>query len=578
MDHVAETITETAQPAPLGEAQHNLHLREAVLVATPLLLALVGLAAGRRYMQRGGNFSPVGYALIVAVLGGAAMFGLDRAMDRVMPVVPAKKLVHSSDPLQQRYQELAKSFTHKQRIVAVQDEVLITKEGLRLYPLLPVTEEERTAFPKWSAEHLKGQKIDVVLPDVALFKRTYAGLGEGLNGESIPVWVTVDGKDLRTLFLPKTTPTENDMTSSKVSEQDWKYALPAKPMAEGMLEVSITPPHKLHWVEYGNPKGEPVIFLHGGPGGAISTDYARFFDPKRYRILLFDQRGCGLSEPNAAKDPEGALAANTTQDVIADIEKLRAAWGVKGKAHIFGGSWGSTLALSYALAHPDHVQTLVLRGIFLSRKRDLDYFYQGNAESFATEPTTGPEGAYQMYPAAWKDFVEVIPPARRGDMVKAYAEIFDMVPKDAEEKALQDRAAIAWSVWEGITSYLKVDAEALGKFADPDFAKAFAKIENHYFMNGGFMGGKSGEANRENDYLLTHVAALKNIPIHIVQGKQDQVCPRFQADALVEAMSKAGAKVDYHLTDAGHSQLERENAKALTDIMDALPPMSRAAR
>lgn len=357
-------------------------------------------------------------------------------------------------------------------------------------------------------------------------------------------------------------------------EKDWKYPQPEL-VKEGNLSVSEHPPHTIAWQEYGNPKGEPVMFLHGGPGGGCAPFLSRFFDPERYRIILFDQRGCGKSRPSAADDnPSAALENNTSGHLIEDMETLRRELGIRGKMHLFGGSWGSTLAMAYAIEHPEHVQSLVMRGIFLCRKQDLDYFYQGNAATYENNPNDhSVPGAYLMYPEAWKRFVEVIPPEKRGDMVKAYAEIFARTPTNEAEHAEQTAAAKAWSVWEGVTSYLSQDLRNLGKFEEPDFAKAFARIENHYFMNGAFLGG-AGEQNRDNNYILKNVGKLKDITIRIVHGRADQVCPLFQAEELVSALKNAGAKdVQYHITSAGHSMLERENCVALTRMMDELPKM-----
>jgi proline iminopeptidase len=353
---------------------------------------------------------------------------------------------------------------------------------------------------------------------------------------------------------------------SKITDNDWKY--PAiSPNAEGQLDVSASPPHSLYWAEYGNPAGEPVIFVHGGPGGGTAPDMARFFNPARYRIILFDQRGCGKSIPTAAADDAApALADNTTQHSIADIIKLRAALGITGKMHILGGSWGSTLALAYAIAHPDTVQTLILRGIFLCRRQDLDFFYQGNADDLSS---TAKSGAYMFFPKEWKAYVENVPPADRHDMVAAYARIFAESPATPEIRARQLASAIVWSVWEGVTSYL--EAGDTGHFADPAFAKAFARIENHYFMNGAFLGG-SGEGNRDNNYIIENVYKIKHIPIYIVHGRYDIPCPLFQAEALVTALRAAGAEqVEYRITPAGHSMMEFENHRALTEFMDGLP-------
>lgn len=365
------------------------------------------------------------------------------------------------------------------------------------------------------------------------------------------------------------------VTSSKLPDTEWRYP-DAAPNASGFLDTGSKVGHKLYWEEYGNPSGEPVMFLHGGPGGGCNPFMARFFDPKRYRVILFDQRGCGKSTPNAADaDSTPALTDNTTAHLIDDINKLKSDRGITGKMHVFGGSWGSTLSLAYAIAHPENVESLILRGIFLCRRKDLDYLYQGNAATIAAKPDdTSEPGAYQMYPEAWEDFVSVIPEVERHDMVAAYARIFAMMPQNGAEKQMQNRAAIAWSVWEGLTSYMAQDTSNLGKFADADFARTFARIENHYFMNGAFLGGGSGEANRDNNFIIDNIDRLNGIPTYIVHGRFDVVCPVFQADELVAAFHRAGNnKVEFHRTMAGHAQLERENYLTLVDIMDKLPAL-----
>lgn len=354
----------------------------------------------------------------------------------------------------------------------------------------------------------------------------------------------------------------------------WKYPQ-INPNHTAWLTVSIQPPHSIYWEEYGNPAGEPVVFLHGGPGGGAAPDLARFFDPARYRIILFDQRGCGKSIPCASNDDAtAALADNTTPHLVEDIVKLREALNIVGKMHVFGGSWGSTLALAYAIQYPETVQTLILRGIFLCRRKDIDYFYQGNAEVYAENPNaTDQAGAYMFYPEAWKRFVEIIPVEERGDMIKAYAKRFSSTAETTADHDHLIAVATSWSVWEGVTSYLDYTEKNINRFADPSFAKAFARIENHYFMNGAFLGG-SGEECRDQNYLLENVRQIKNIPVHIVHGRYDQVCPLFQAEELVAALKNVAAQqIDYRITLAGHSMQERENCLALTDIMDGLPSM-----
>jgi len=357
-------------------------------------------------------------------------------------------------------------------------------------------------------------------------------------------------------------------------EEHWGYT--PKLARDGYLEVSRNPDHELYWAEYGNPKGEPVLFLHGGPGGACTENDARFFNPERYRVILFDQRGCGKSKPNVASDSEGGLADNDTPHLLEDINKLREHLNITGKMHIFGGSWGSTLALAYAIENAQAVHSLILRGIFLVRKVDLDYFYQGNAATYhlnASDSTLA--GAYIFFPEAWKSFVELVPIEKRGDMIRAYAEIFEKRPRNEFEQDLQLSGIKAWTYWEGATSYLSQKADDLGKFGDPEFAKAFARIENHYFMNGCFLGGKSGAAWRDNNYLLDNVRKISHLVIRVVQGQFDQVCPRFGADALIAALRLSGAAdLEYRVTAAGHSRLERENVRVQMEFMDELPKIT----
>ena len=330
------------------------------------------------------------------------------------------------------------------------------------------------------------------------------------------------------------------------------YPEPSHPIAEGFMQRDH---HRVYWHEYGNPGGEPVIFLHGGPGAGSKARHARFFNPRKYRVVMFDQRGCGRSEPRAQDDPR-ALDANTTLDLVGDIVALRAARGLAEPAHIFGGSWGSTLALAYAIQHTADIKTLILRGIFRSRKPDLDYFYQGNATTYPAGIDR--PGTYLSYPEAWAPFVETIAQEKRGNMIQAYAEIFN-----ATSHPRLEEAAKAWSVWEGATSYLSPGPN-LADHEDPEFAKAFARLENHYFTHQAFFPSP--------DYLLDHAPDYAHLPIHIVQGRFDQVCPRFQADQLVAALRRAapGRPPHYVVTTAGHSAFEPETARALTRIMDDL--------
>lgn len=378
------------------------------------------------------------------------------------------------------------------------------------------------------------------------------------------------------------------MPYSKMDSGDWKY-----PATAGDLVVSENPKHTMHWEEYGNPEGEPVIFMHGGPGGACDRDYARFFNPKRYRIILYDQRGCGLSKPHVQVDMKGAMAGNITENLIEDIEKLRADRGITGKAHIFGGSWGSTLAMAYAEAHPEHVQDLVLRGIFLCDKTDLGFFYQGNAATYETNPDdVSLPGAYRAYrhtgdftippelhdanmvtayKKAWHDYVTVIPPEKRGDMIAAYHEILNSDTIPQEEKL---KAAMAWTTWEGVTSYLSQDVSDLGKFSNPKFALAFATIENEYFYR-----SLRGEDKALSELMTPeNITKLAQIPTYIVGGAYDQVCVPQSARSLKAALESAKPiHLEYYETQAGHSMKERTTNAKLTEIMDNLPIMQAHA-
>lgn len=355
---------------------------------------------------------------------------------------------------------------------------------------------------------------------------------------------------------------------SKVTTE-WAYPQ-AAPNRTGWLQVDTAPDHSLYWEEYGNPQGEPVMFLHGGPGGACAPVMARFFDPARYRVILFDQRGCGKSQPTVASHgPQVALTRNTTDYLVDDINALRDALDITGRMHVFGGSWGSTLALVYAIRHPDKVASLILRGIFLGMPEDLAFMYQGNAADYARDPyaLTHP-GSYVSYPDEWKAFVEVIAPQDRGDMMAAYKAIFDMVPANEAERERQLQAAVAWSVWEGAISNMIPEPADDGKYGEADFALCFAQIEAHFFANNLFL---------EPDYIVRNIDRIAALPIHIVHGRFDLVCPLTQASRLVEALKDAGAEpATYVKTNAGHSAMEGQTVLALTAIMDGLDPISAA--
>ncbi|MEO7775872.1 MAG: prolyl aminopeptidase [Steroidobacteraceae bacterium] len=303
------------------------------------------------------------------------------------------------------------------------------------------------------------------------------------------------------------------------------------PYRHGMLQVSSV--HDLYFEESGNPQGKPVVFLHGGPGGGTNPRMRRFFDPLRYRIVLFDQRGCGKSTPHAS------LVDNTTWDLVADIEQLRGHLGVD-RWQVFGGSWGSTLALAYAQRQPERVTELVLRGIFLLRHCELEWFYQHET------------GAASVFPDYWEQFVAVIPEDERHDMMAAYYKrLTSSNPMEL------NRAARAWSTWEGATSYLHPNKSCIADFEDPTFAAAFARIECHYFVNRGFLDA--------DDQLLRDAHLIKNIPGVIVQGRYDIVCPMRSAWALHRAWPKAQLRV---VPDSGHSAFEHGTMVELVRATD----------
>ena len=302
-----------------------------------------------------------------------------------------------------------------------------------------------------------------------------------------------------------------------------------EPFDTGRLKVS--PIHELYYEQVGNPTGKPAVFLHGGPGGGIGTDYRRYFDPEVYRVVLFDQRGSGKSTPPAS------LEENTTWHLVSDIEQLREHLGIN-TWQVFGGSWGSTLALAYAETHPDRASELVLRGIFLCRPKEIQWFYQ--------------EGASAIFPDVWEEYLKVVPEAERADMVSAYYRRLT-----SEDGSVRLEAARAWSIWEGSTSKLFFDPKMIEKFADPEFALAFARIECHYFMNNAFF-------NSDN-YLIENVKKLRDIPSVIVQGRYDVVCPMMSAWDLHRAWPEAQLHI---IPDAGHSISEPGIIDALVEATD----------
>ena len=294
-----------------------------------------------------------------------------------------------------------------------------------------------------------------------------------------------------------------------------------EPFKTGFLDTGDG--HQVYWELVGNPAGKPAVFLHGGPGAGCSVNHRRLFDPQKYCVLLFDQRGCGRSKPHAS------LENNTTWDLVADIERLRSMVGAE-KWLVFGGSWGSTLALAYVQQHPERVSELVLRGIFTIRKKEIDWFYQ--------------EGASKVYPDWWEDYVAPIPPAERGDLICAFRK--RLTGSDVAE---QLQAATAWAQWEGrtITLLPGPDAET---FADPHFALAFARIENHYFAHGGFFD--------HDDQLIANAGKLKGIPSVIVQGRYDMCTPALSAWDLYKAWQATDPAVELHwVGNAGHAFHEK---------------------
>lgn len=296
-----------------------------------------------------------------------------------------------------------------------------------------------------------------------------------------------------------------------------------EPYHEFQLKVSEL--HTLWAEECGNPSGIPVVFLHGGPGAACEPFQRRFFDPEKYRIILFDQRGCGRSTPHAE------LAENTTQHLITDIETLREHLEIE-KWLVFGGSWGSTLALAYAQAHMDCVTGLILRGIFLCRSRDIQWFYQ--------------DGASYIYPDLWQNYISVIAENERDDLVSAFYKRLTSNDKD-----IQLEAARAWSIWEGSTSNLNSKASVMDHFSDPHTALSLARIECHYFINNSFM---------RNKQLLEDAHKLQALPGVIVHGRYDIVCPVEQAFELNQVWPTS----ELHITpNSGHSATEAENVDAL---------------
>jgi proline iminopeptidase len=304
---------------------------------------------------------------------------------------------------------------------------------------------------------------------------------------------------------------------------------PIKPFNAFYLNVSAI--HTLFVEESGNPNGKPVIFLHGGPGGGIEPIYRQYFNPDKWRIIIFDQRGCGKSIPHAE------LNENTTWNLINDIEIIRNYLNIKSWV-VFGGSWGSTLALSYAIKHTSKCRGLILRGIFLLRQIEIDWFYQS--------------GCSYIYPDEWEKYIAVIPENQRDELVKAYYK--QLTSKNFETRI---RAAKAWSNWESRTSKLIQNKKSLHQFGDDKITEAFARIECHYFINKGFF--------NKDDWILNNINCIKHIPNIIIQGRYDVVCPMRSAWDLHKKWENSNLLI---ISDAGHSMLEEGIQKKLIEYTD----------
>ncbi len=304
-----------------------------------------------------------------------------------------------------------------------------------------------------------------------------------------------------------------------------------EPFDSGTLKVSDL--HTIYWERAGDPDGIPVVFLHGGPGGGLIDEYRRYFDPKAFHVILFDQRGSGRSTPHAE------LRENTTWDLIDDIEKLREKFGVD-KWYVFGGSWGSTLSLAYAISHPDRCLGLILRGIFLTRKKELQWFYQ--------------YGASEIFADFWERYRDEIPEDERDDLIAAYHKRLT-----SDDEAVRLSAARAWSTWEGSTSKLYPSTDLIDHWENAHEALSLARIECHYFTNGSFFPSEN--------YLLENIDKIRHIPTVIVQGRYDIVCPMTSAWDLHRAFPEAELHI---IADAGHSVSEPGITDKLVETMDKI--------
>ncbi len=304
---------------------------------------------------------------------------------------------------------------------------------------------------------------------------------------------------------------------------------PLEPYATRVLRVQA--PHEIYVEECGNPDGLPVVFVHGGPGGGCTTDNRRFFDPARYRIVLLDQRGCGRSRPHAE------LEHNTTQALVTDMERIRETLGIE-RWLVFGGSWGSTLALVYAETHPQRVLGLIIRGIFLVMPEELRWFYQ--------------DGIQHLFPDHFEEFTAQIPPAERGDLMRAY-----YTRLISADMTVRRRAAEAWSLFEARCSTLLPSESVVDHFSEPDVAMAIARIECHYFVNDCFLAP---------DQIIRDAPHIRSIPGVIVQGRYDVVCPAAAAWRLHKSWPEARFQL---IADAGHASSEPGICSALVEATDA---------
>lgn len=317
-------------------------------------------------------------------------------------------------------------------------------------------------------------------------------------------------------------------------ERRQKYS-PIDPFNTGFLEVGDG--HSLYFEECGNPNGKPVVFIHGGPGVPTDEGHRCYFDPKAYRITLFHQRGCGKSTPFAS------LENNTTWDLVSDIEKLREHLKIE-KWMVFGGSWGSTLSLTYSIKHPERVSELIVRGIFLCRKQDLDWFYEG--------------GASAIFPDSWEEYLSVIPKNERENLIAAFHKRLN-----SDDKQTQLAAAKAWSKWEGSTILLFPDENLKEEWSVDDFALAMARIENHYFTNKGFF--------ETDNWIIENMGRIREakIPGVIIHGRYDMCTPLYQGWELHKAWPEAKFEI---IADSGHAASEGGIVDALIRATDSFRP------